>query len=202
MDDDTAPWQYLLSKEVALREALSRLGPGAASTDVFKDTLRQWWAAIEAALDFYIHALAEGKALSSPPPDILSSMKSFADYLAVGQIPGPIADAASEGRRSPGPSERRDIGFGVAYLLAAKNGFEHLGERIFVLDRTPVKTVAAAFGVHPSTVHGWKNKISPSSPGIHRADGKLLTFLMKEAGERYRKAGRSSSAIRARDRRN
>lgn len=205
MDDAAARWhwQQLLSKELALREALSGLGPEATSTEEFKDTLRQWWASIEAALDFYVRALTEGKTLSSHPLAILSSMKGFAGYLAVGKIPAPIANAASEGRRSPGPTEKRDIGLAVAYMLAAsKGGIEHWGERIIIADKAPVKTVMDAFGVKRTTAQGWKKTFDPSFLGSNPINGEILKHLMTKAGDRYKASGRSASAIARRGRRN
>jgi hypothetical protein len=80
-------------------------------------------------LDFHAMELAEsGEARQNIPIPVLGALRGFAGYLAVGQIPGPIAHAATEGRRSFGPSYRRDIGFAVAYILAAKQGIQHQGD--------------------------------------------------------------------------
>lgn len=202
-DERAALWQHLLSKEIVLRDAISRLGPEGGSTDGFKDTLRQWWAAVEAALDFYVRALAEGQTLSSPPLDILSSMKSFAGYLAVGKIPGPISDAATEGRHAPGPAEKRDIGLAVAYMLAAgENGIEHWGEQVKIEDKTPVKSVMEAFGVARTTAQGWKKRVAPPFLGSNPINGEILKHLMMDAGGRYQEAGRAWSSIAGRRPRN
>ncbi len=201
-DEKEAIWQALLEREFDQRVAFSCTEITVPPSSAFKTQLRRWWATVEDILAIYARALGEGINMHPPPVDILHSMKSFAGYLAAGQIPGPIADAASEGRRSPGPDERRDIGFAVAYLLAATTGFEHMGERISIQDGSPVKTIMEAFGVHRTTVQGWKKSVAASNPGIHRADGDLLASLMMKAGEQYKIAGRSARAVTKRGRRN
>ena len=162
----------------------------------FSKAVRNLWGAYEAALDMYIRALAGGCALDPPPLEILTALKIIVSYLAVGKMPGLVADAISEGRRGAESRERRDIGFAVAYMMAASTTrFEHAGEQIIIADESPVKTVCEAFGVSRTTAQGWRKKIEPAFLGLNRMDGDILGSLMRDAGARYKVAGRSASAI-------
>jgi hypothetical protein len=155
----------------------------------FREKLREWWRSLADLLTFHARDVAEfGAARWSLSTDVLSTLAGFAGYLAVGQIPEPISDAASEGRRHPGPTERRDIGFAVAYCRAAKGGINHGRDCITINDRSPVKTVRAAFGVAQSTVQGWQREIPTAFLGVNQIDGEILRDLMEQAGERYRRA--------------
>jgi hypothetical protein len=203
MEDRQLVWRQLLAHERSCRKAVADLSPDSIPTSEQKAALQQWWASIEGVLRAHIEALAQGFSLRPDPLEVLTIMKGMAGYIAVGKIPDPIADAAAEGRTSAGPTERRDIGFAVAYLIAAKKdggGFEHQGEKIKIHDKFPVKTVSNAFGVHRATVYGWGKTITPENLGLNRLDATSLTGLMVMAGERYRAAGRSSEAILTRHR--
>jgi hypothetical protein len=203
MDDGLNYWRQLLSQESELRTELARLSQVAEDASTHdhkyrKQTLQTWWGSIEAILIFYRSALARGEIVLPPPLDVLSALELFAGYLAVGNMPVPIYDAASKGRHSPGPTERKHLEIAVAYLHAANGGFEHRGGLIRIVDKTPVKTVADAFGVHRNTPKDWEKRVSPSVPYDLLDGGDSLLFRMKEAGEIYRIHGRSLGAIRAR----
>jgi hypothetical protein len=61
------------------------------TSDKFRKRLREWWRSIERLLDFHAKALVEyGEARQNIPIPVLSALRGFAGYLAVGQIPGPI----------------------------------------------------------------------------------------------------------------
>jgi hypothetical protein len=172
-------------------------------TREFGKALRDWWGAIEAALNVYKIALAGGRVLNPPPLEILEALEIAASCLAVGKMPGVVDDAISEGRRGAESRERRDIGIAVAYLMAAsKTGLEHAGEEIIIADESPVKTVCEAFGDRRTTAQGWRHKIEPAFLGLNRIDGEILGSLMRSAGERYKAAGRSARAIAGRCPRN
>jgi hypothetical protein len=141
--------------------------------------------------------------LNPPPLEILAGLEMTVSCLAVGKMPGVAADAISEGRRAAESRERRDIGFAVAYMMAASTtGLEHAGEQIIIADESPVKTVCEAFGVSRTTTQGWRKKIEPDFLGLNRIDGDILGSLMRDAGERYKAAGRSASAVVRRGTRN
>jgi hypothetical protein len=55
-----------------------------------------------------------------------------------------------------------------------------------------------AFGASRTTVQGWMSKIRPAFLGVNPINDEVLTTLMKEAGERYKNAGRSHGAILSR----
>ena len=197
---DETEWRILCDQERERREALA-FHPKPFSQG-FREALKSWWASVQSLLDSHVRASAAGLTAKPVPVELLNALKGFAGYLAVGQIPGPIADVVAEGRRVPGPMERRDIGLAVAYLVAAKTGIEHRGERISVKDHAPVKTICKEFGVARTTVQGWQRETSPSFLGVNPVNEEVLADLMKSAGERYRTAGRSTKAILRRGRRN
>jgi hypothetical protein len=202
MDEQELQWLALLRDERDKREA-ARVLYSRPRTREFSKALRDWWGAIEAALKVYKIALAAKRVLNPPPLDILGRLENTASYLAVGQMPGVVADAISEGRRGAASSERHDIGIAVAYMMAAStSGLEHAGEQIIIADESPVKTVCEAFGISKTTAQGWRKKIEPASPGQDPIDGEILGSLMRQAGERYKAAGRSASAITKRCTRN
>jgi hypothetical protein len=188
-------WQALLADERDKRAVASDLY-SIPPTREFRKAVRDLWGAYEAVLDVYIRALTEGRTLYPAPLEILTGLRIIVSYLAVGQMPGLVAGAISEGRRGAAATERRDIGFAVAYMMAAsKPGLEHAGEQIIIADERPVKTVCEAFGVKRTTAQSWRKKIEPAFLGVNRIDGQLLDLLMRGAGERYKAAGRSASAI-------
>ena len=172
-------------------------------TREFGKALRDYWGATESALREYRIALAGGRVLNPPPLEILAELENTAGYLAVGQMPGIVGDAISEGRRGAGPMERRDKGLAVAYMMAAsREGLEHAGERINIADKTPVKTVCEAFGVKRTAARDWRQEVKPAFLGLNPINGEILGSLMKKAGERYKADGRSASAIFGRCTRN
>jgi hypothetical protein len=185
-------WRILCYRERERRDHVRSIAPGSAE---FRAALRNWRASVEALLTGHVRAVAAGSTIETIPLEILEAFRGFAGYLAVGQIPGPIADVSTEGRRATGPTERRDIGLAVAYLKAAKGGIEHHGEQIVVDDSAPVKTVCEAFGVERPTVQGWHRNVQVALLGINPVSAELLVELIKNAGERYRGSGRSSAAI-------
>jgi hypothetical protein len=170
-------------------------------SEEFRKRLRDWWGSIERLLAFHEKELAEsGVSRRNIPIRLLSTLRCFAGYLAVGQIPSPIADTATEGRRKIGPSYRRDVGFAVAYILAAKQGIQHQGETIAIADKAPVKTVCEAFDVKRTAVRNWQRTVPVAYLGANRVNAEIVTSLMKSAAERYRIAGRSERAIERRGR--
>ena len=196
-DEDALTWLGLCASEHDLRQKLNTCGD--SKSPEFRETLRAWWGAIEALLEFHEREIARlGFARRNLPIQVLAALRGCAGYLAVGQIPGVVEGAATEGRRRVGPSERRDIGFAVSYHRAATGGIEHEDERIAIDDRSPVKTIMEAFGASRTTVQGWMSKIRPAFLGVNPINDEVLTTLMKEAGERYKNAGRSHGAILSR----
>jgi hypothetical protein len=203
MDEQELQWLALLRDEREKREAANTAVSENWAPRERGKSLRAWWGAIEAALDVYERALADRRAPAPPPLEILTALKITVSCLAVGKMPGVAADAISQGRRGPESRERRDIGFAVAYLMAASTaGLEHADEQIIIADNRPVKTVCEAFGVIRTTAQGWRKKIEPAFLGLHPIDGEILESLMRRAGERYKAAGRSASAIAKRCTRN
>jgi len=146
-------WRALFEQEVAARDRLNRSHDGSG-TDV--KILRSWWKSVQELLREYAIAVARGTPPEPAPAKLAEILSDLAGYLAIGQLPGPIYDARSEGRRSPGPAELRDIGWAVVYRKASRpEGINHNGETIRVPDATPVKTLARLFKVDPNTVRGW-----------------------------------------------
>jgi hypothetical protein len=192
--DDVTHWQTLLLDVRDKREAAVVLC-SKPPTREFSKALREWWGATESALRMYRIELAGGRVLYPPPLEILEGLENMAGYLAIGQMPGVVDDAISEGNHTAGPGERRDIGIAVAYMMAATDGIKHAGEQIIITDKHHNKTVCDAFGIHRNTALGWRRTYKPAFPDLHPINGEILRSLMREAGERYKRAGRSRSAI-------
>jgi hypothetical protein len=197
MDEQELQWLALLRDERDKREA-ARVFYSRPRTRAFSKALRDWWGAIEAPLKVYKIALAEGRTLSPPPIEILECLEVVASCLATGKLPGIAADAISQGRRGAESRERRDLGLAVAYMQAASGRLEHAGEQVLIEDWRPVATICEAFGVGRSTAQGWRKNIEPAFLGVHRIDGEILASLMRDAGARYKTAGRSASATASR----
>jgi hypothetical protein len=197
MDDDekTLKWQELLRLEKEARGSASELRKQGASPSEMRKPLQTWWLTASDVFHVYRGALSQGASPAPPPIELLAVMTELAAYIAAGQIPDSIAHASSQGRHRPGPDMARDMGFAVAYMLASRpGGIEHCGETIVIVDETPVKTVCEAFGIIRQTAYDWKQAVLPAL-GVNPLDGEMLTSLMREAGARYKEAGRSLSAV-------
>jgi hypothetical protein len=71
-----------------------------------------------------------------PPLELLAVMTELASYVATGRIPDSIAHVSSRGRHRYGPSEARDIGIAVAYMMAARpGGLSIMGRRLSLRTR-------------------------------------------------------------------
>jgi hypothetical protein len=181
---------------------LSEHGSERGSTE-FRTKLREWWGSIERLLDFHVKEVTElWGTRRTIPIQVMRMLQGSAGYLAVGKIPDHISDAAAEGRHSIGPSERRDIGLAVAYILAAKQGINHWGQTVTIADKAPVKTVCEVFGVTRTTARNWQKNIPPANLGANPVNAEIVEHLMRSAGERYRRDGRSAAAILRRGARN
>ena len=112
-------------------------------------------------------------------------LADLAGYLAVGNVTPPIQYVRGRGQRKPGPTERRDIEWGVVYLRAVKEGR--------ITDPHPTKTVAENYDVHPRTVQGWRSSVRVIS-SLSAMSPRVIERKMKQAAERYRGAGRSFRA--------
>jgi hypothetical protein len=156
---------------------------------------RAYFGALEHLLDVYSSKEnwgSDGLPLHNLPQDMAWTLKGLSGYLAVGTIPEPIADCAKKhGRSEAGPDERRDIRVAVGYIKAVKAGV--------LDDRSPTASVAAAYDVKKRTVQGWSAAHSDVDPAaVAHGHPEFLASLMKKAGQRYRRAGRSAAAIERR----
>jgi hypothetical protein len=120
--------------------------------------------------------------------DVMRELGHLCGHLAVGNIPPLIKNASGPGRKKPGPEERQDMEIAVTYVAAVRAG--KIG------DKAPVKTVMRNFGVNRRTYEGWANEFRAID--FENAYPKIIKSKMKQAGARYRKAGRSHSAINIR----
>ena len=151
MSDCDRTWQRLFEREVAARKAL------------LLDTTspRDWWKSVEDVLRHYAIQVARGRRPEPPPSELATVLSGLAGYLAVGQIPKPISDVRREGRRIPGPSERRDIGWAVAYREACRpTGLVHEGKKVHVEDRGG-----------PGCLNRFSASISGASAGVRLPGG-------------------------------
>jgi hypothetical protein len=170
--------------EEAVRYAAQLLSEAAGKPQA-PALARAYFAAWVNLLKFH-HPISWNSKSTQLPPDLAAMLTGLFGYLAVGQIPRPIADAAAgSGRRGIGPTERKDIQTAVDYVEAAKRGN--------ILDRSPVKTICEHYGVGRSTVQGWKRSFNAAPQSSDTLRNRMI-----EAGKGYQAAGRSHSAIRTR----
>ena len=135
-----------------------------------------------------------------PPAELALVLSAFAGYLAVGQIPDPIKEAATEGRRPPGPTERRHIGWAVVYRHACRpEGITHKVETIHMADKSPVKTLAAWFEVDPNVIRKWVRDHPPVFMGVNAVNSEVIIKRTRAAGETYSRAGRGQRAVTRRN---
>lgn len=145
------------------------------------EDMRAVYAALGNVLRAYaVQFTATGATGSQPqifPPEIAASIAAQFEYLARGIIPGPMLDCVKPGASARGPLEESDIRAAAAYIGAS--------QRAIIDDRSPFKTVAAAYGVTPRTVHNWHDEFlwldDYAAPGPE-----ALTLRMQAAGARYR----------------
>lgn len=127
------------------------------------------------------------------PPDVWLMMYGQFTHLATGDIPGPIRDCEGRGVKEPAGVERRDIIVALAYISAAK------AHKLSEMDNSPVKTIADLYGVNKRTVQGWANRFgSIDASALCAGQYDTLLSIAGTAAERYRAAGRSHAAVRAR----
>jgi len=189
-------WQALLDAEALARRKIGDVQFAGGDIGL---TVRAWWQTVSDVLNGYSRLIAMGENVTPPPVEIAVVLGNLAAYLAVGKIPGPIADAVTEGRHAPGPTESRDIGLAVAYRKAClPNGIEHCGETIKISDPHAVKTLQGLFGVCRTTVQGWVKNCPAAYLGANPVGAELLTDMTRSAGARYLGSGRSNIAIGAR----
>jgi hypothetical protein len=137
------PLDEAVLEELKVRRKLSVALKRGTKKDQVK-VCREWWRTMETLLERTARAFPQSKGA-------LIKLSQLAGYLAVGAIPAPIELARSWGQREPGPTERRHIGWGVAYLKAAEDGR--------INDPHPTKTISDRYRVTRKTVQNWKAKI-------------------------------------------
>ena len=193
--DALKQWRNVVEHERHLRGRLKSADGELPSGE----DLRQWWSAAADVWSEYSRLVASGLDADPSPGELAVITSKMFGYLAVGQLPGPMRDAAPEGRRRPGPDERQDIEIAVAYHKSAMGGLEHNGQQITIADRTPTKTIASHYGVAPETARKWFRNYSPAFLGVNDVNAETLVALMKTAAKRYGAAGRSAKAISSRN---
>ena len=132
--------------------------------------VREWWTAVADVLN--------AQALDQPrSAELITILRNFAKYIAIGQIPGPIKGAVARGRSGKGPTEERHKRVAVSYHAAAKSGL--------LDDKRPTKTIKDAFGLKSTKpVQNWIRQFEPL-PIKKRLKEKML-----DAGHAYRLANR------------
>lgn len=187
-------WAELLRTEIAHRADIYSTTDGTNGKQ-----LREWWKYVERIFRLYSISAARGEQLKQTPWELMFAVSGLLGYVAAGKLPDPISLALTEGRPAVGPEEKRDIGYAVAYCLAAsETGLPHNGATIRVEDANPINTVSAAFGIDKTTARKWRRQTDPAFMGLNDISADIVASLMKEAGERYQIAGRSRAAIDAR----
>lgn len=132
----------------------------------------------------------DGRPKEDLPYALVKMICNNIDYVRAGYLPDPVKDMLRPGSPGIGPHESRDIGLAVAYVRAAKDGV--------VIDRHPVKTVAQWFGVTDRAVRRWQQTRPNTAYSDffwteeHPQIAPLLSKAAKDAGRRYREAGRGA----------
>lgn len=195
-DDEEAQfrsmWTELLQREEMLRNKLS--SSAEAPRAARRLASREWWKTVEELLRQYSRALAfEHKRgwVDKHPVQLLWTLGKVSGSLAVGTVPEPISDVASQGKPAAGPTERMHIGWATAYLVLAKRGL--------IADRTPIATIAEAYGARRQTAQQWVRRKMPDDVTSALNSPEAVEFKMRDSAVVYRRAGRSSVAIEARD---
>ena len=185
-------WGELFDAEVEARTRVDKLAVVGKPT---REALHGWWASVQKLLFGYAIAIAKKERPEPPPGELASVLAGLAGYLAVGQIPDPIRDVKTEGRRRPGPAELSDIGWAVAYRRASRpKGLRHNDKIVHVVDKWPVKTLAGWFGVDPNTIRGWLRRYPQAFLGVNDINADVLRKRARKAGERYVACGRGAKS--------
>jgi anti-sigma28 factor (negative regulator of flagellin synthesis) len=186
-------FKHASARCVGAVNSLSRLAEVATDTSRKADpartaAARELFAAFECLMECYRDPKnwRDGQPQEVIPAELARVLGGLCGYLAVGKIPDPIKDVAGPGEKKPGPTERHDIEIALAYIAAAKAGE--------VRDGSPVKTIIEEYQVKRRTVEIWSHKFSK-----FEVEPTKLFDLMKQAGRRYRAAGRSETAVATRD---
>jgi hypothetical protein len=146
---------------------------------------RNFFSALETLITLYSHRQnwsPDNRPREVIPPAVMAIIGNFCGYLAVGQIPEPMTDAVKSGSKGRGPDECRDLMIAVTYIAAVREGK--------ISDPAAIKTIMETFGVKRRTVEKWRKEFS-----VLEIDPADLPECLRRAGRRYRRAGRSGSAI-------
>jgi hypothetical protein len=171
----------------------------ANNTQQTGDKLREWWRAVSDVWLAYAREAAEQQK-EDPVAELALIMGRIAGELSLGIVPPYVADVVVRGNPPASYWEIYDIGVAVAYRQASgKQGLLHNSKMVRVNDRHPTKTIAQAYGVHKTTVQGWCRKFPPAFLGVNEVTADVLKTMLKQSGARYKKAGRSHSAIARRN---
>lgn len=192
-------WKIVMETEVFYRQRCHEAVARGEDSKIVSEYLREWWGAVAKVMQTYArHSLSDELIF---PTSLARALEGLVGHLAIGDIPGPIRDAAVEGRTGLKPGEKRDIGLAVAYLMACnKDGLMHNKQVIRISDIHPTKTVAALYQVREATVRKWRRQVEAAFLGVNDIDSEIVEYHMREAAKRYLLGSRSSSAIERRGR--
>lgn len=179
-------WDMLMQRERELRSAAFVAARDGHPKHSRGAALREWWSCVSMILNACVQGSHGDKFDRSLPLDLFKIISNFAADMAVGNLPGPIRDVAERGRGGIGPREQRHIDIASAYIQAAKRGE--------LVDRSPVKTVADAYGVARQTVQRWaKRDVSG-----HEFSARSLPARLEIAAKTYSEGGRGTVALNVR----
>jgi hypothetical protein len=149
------------------------------------EAARNLFSALETLINLYNHRQnwsPDNQPREVIPPAVMAIIGNFCGYLAASQIPKPMSDAVKSGSKGRGPEECRDLMIAVTYVAAAREGK--------ISDPAAIKTIMETFAVKRRTVEKWRKEL----PMLDIDPANLPEYL-RQAGNRYRRAGRSQSAI-------
>ena len=173
-------WRRLIREE---REAFEKCQRNAECDrpSQRENLAREWFAASARLLQEHMTshiAIHEGGPLEPYPCDAIGRAFKLMQTLSTGNIPQPVWDiTAGGGHPNRWPGIRQDLATAVDYIRLAKAGE--------IEDRKFIKTVAEAFQVDRTTVHGWCKDSERICDGFRETPAKAFPRALRIAGARY-----------------
>lgn len=191
---DFEEWNRKIDRERELRSKLARIGE-CGNRVAQRNAAREWFGHVAVMLRDCARAPDARDRPLRPPTELLVVLADLLTDLGRGSVSQLFTDVTSHGATRRGKTEERHIGYATLYLLAVERGE--------IEDKTPVKTIQDCYGVGRSTVYGWKKLTVPEVIQLDYEEmgPEWLATQIRDAGEIYRRAGRTGIAAARRGKR-
>lgn len=176
----------------AFDKALANQG-GYVSDDMARAALE----AISCCLRAYLRPgnfTSDGSPIEHLPPEIIAVVADWLGNTLSGKVPQILQRVARAGAPSELPRESESAAWAVAYIKECRAGR--------IIDRAPVGTVAAKFGVSNRTVQRWQADKAWVTPedffhGASEEDrAAKISAKLEEVAKLHRRNGRSETSRR------